>query len=296
MDKALMKYWPVIRNITNGTGRNCLERKTIRQKGLAAARELGITEPFTWKNKIAAWFPSLCQYCDGKTIPAESIAAWRSNKGICTAPEQRSLLYTTGSFYTQWCSSFQHVTHMACRNCFPLPTVMQWRMVQKYDYPFSLHELAEFIFSLPSHFKIRKGWTKWLLWETMKENCPPVLRGEKDKVGFLNHLSSNGCRNPGCRKLYRKPKETGGGKILKQEVLQKPVNPMAAHAADNYDWRYLSSSYFGEMISASLQINQWVWNQLQNISMPVHTGPEYRRYHDASVSNFHLCTGSTWRQ
>ena len=31
-------------------------------------------------------------------------------------------------------------------------------------------------------------------------------------------------------------------KILKENVLLKPVKPMPAYAADNYDWRYFSAT------------------------------------------------------
>ena len=30
--------------------------------------------------------------------------------------------------------------------------------------------------------------------------------------------------------------------ILKKEVLNKKIIPLAAHAADNYDWRYLCAA------------------------------------------------------
>lgn len=31
--------------------------------------------------------------------------------------------------------------------------------------------------------------------------------------------------------------------VLKEEVLQKRVQPKAAHDSDNYDWRYLCAAY-----------------------------------------------------
>ena len=50
--------------------------------------------------------------------------------------------------------------------------------------PFLDHELVEFIFSLPANFKIRNGWTKWLLRETMKNKLPDEIVWRKDKTGF----------------------------------------------------------------------------------------------------------------
>jgi asparagine synthase (glutamine-hydrolysing) len=50
--------------------------------------------------------------------------------------------------------------------------------------PFLNHKLVEFIFSLPPHFKIRDGWTKWLLRKTMDKKLPAEITWRKDKTGF----------------------------------------------------------------------------------------------------------------
>jgi asparagine synthase (glutamine-hydrolysing) len=50
--------------------------------------------------------------------------------------------------------------------------------------PFLSHELVTFIFSLPSYFKIQKGWTKWILRETYKNVLPQKICWRTDKVGF----------------------------------------------------------------------------------------------------------------
>jgi asparagine synthase (glutamine-hydrolysing) len=50
--------------------------------------------------------------------------------------------------------------------------------------PFLSHELVSFIFSLPSYFKIQKGWTKWILRESYKNVLPKKICWRTDKVGF----------------------------------------------------------------------------------------------------------------
>lgn len=47
------------------------------------------------------------------------------------------------------------------------------------------YRLAEFCFSLPSHFKIRDGVGKWILREAMKGILPEAVRTRKDKSGFI---------------------------------------------------------------------------------------------------------------
>lgn len=50
--------------------------------------------------------------------------------------------------------------------------------------PFLHHGLAEFIFSLPSHFKIRNGTTKYIMREAFRELLPAVIVNRTDKIGY----------------------------------------------------------------------------------------------------------------
>ena len=51
--------------------------------------------------------------------------------------------------------------------------------------PFLDHRLVEFLFSLPSNFKIRNGWTKYILRQSMTDIVPDKVRLRKDKMGFV---------------------------------------------------------------------------------------------------------------
>lgn len=44
--------------------------------------------------------------------------------------------------------------------------------------------LIEYVFNIPSSYKIRNGWTKYLLRESMKGIIPDVIRKRTDKLGF----------------------------------------------------------------------------------------------------------------
>src|ERR1051325_10227211 len=50
--------------------------------------------------------------------------------------------------------------------------------------PFLNHELVQFIFLLPSGFKIRQGWTKWTLRKAMERTLPSTITWRQDKVGL----------------------------------------------------------------------------------------------------------------
>jgi asparagine synthase (glutamine-hydrolysing) len=109
--------------------------------------------------------------------------------------------------------------------------------------PFLDHELVEFIFSLPANFKIRNGWTKWLLRETMRDKLPNEIVWRKDKTGF-EPPQEQWIKNDKISELITDAKKIlVDEKILKPEVINKKIEARPAHEADNYDWRYLTSSF-----------------------------------------------------
>ena len=108
--------------------------------------------------------------------------------------------------------------------------------------PFLSHELVEFVFSLPSHYKIRNGWTKWLLRETMKNKLPDAITWRKEKTGFEPPQKSWMQDKKMQEAMQEAKRILVDEKILKADVLQKKIQPQASHEADNYDWRYFSAA------------------------------------------------------
>ena len=50
--------------------------------------------------------------------------------------------------------------------------------------PFLNPELVEFLFSLPDSFKIRGGWTKWIMRRSFETILPEQITWRKDKIGY----------------------------------------------------------------------------------------------------------------
>jgi asparagine synthase (glutamine-hydrolysing) len=50
--------------------------------------------------------------------------------------------------------------------------------------PYLSHQLVEFVFSLPSSYKIMEGWTKYILRKSMEGRVPSSILYRKDKKGF----------------------------------------------------------------------------------------------------------------
>ena len=108
--------------------------------------------------------------------------------------------------------------------------------------PFLDHQLVEFIFSLPSHFKIHNGWTKWLLRKTMDKKLPDEIVWRKDKVGY-EPPQQQWMQNKTLQDyIHEAKKKLVNANILKPQVLNKKIEPKTAHADNNFDWRYLSAA------------------------------------------------------
>ncbi|MCW3093785.1 MAG: hypothetical protein JWP81_4854 [Ferruginibacter sp.] len=108
--------------------------------------------------------------------------------------------------------------------------------------PFLSHELVEFLFSLPAHFKIHNGWTKWLLRSSMNKKLPHETVWRHDKVGFeppqFQWMENKMLQDY----IYESKKKLVYNRVLKTSALNKKILPLHAHAKDNFDWRYLCAA------------------------------------------------------
>ncbi len=108
--------------------------------------------------------------------------------------------------------------------------------------PFLNDALVQFVFSLPSRYKISGGFTKNILRRTMQGKLPDSIVWRTDKIGYeppqqawmQNHLLKD--------YIHEAKKKLVNADLLKPQVLQKKVVPQAAHQANNNDWRYLCAA------------------------------------------------------
>ncbi len=215
--------------------------KLSGRKELSAARELGIAEPFTWQNKIAAWFPSFASIVMERQYLLTAIRQKDLTKGFVQLQSKEAYYCPPDHFDLNGVLYFNTCTHgleellrYADRNA-----MAHGREVRL---PFLSHELVEFVFSLPSHFKIRNGWTKWLLRESVKALLPESITWRKDKVGF-EPPQKNWMEQSSVQEVIQQAKrKLIDEKILKPEVMGKKITALSSHEACNYDWRYFSAA------------------------------------------------------
>jgi asparagine synthase (glutamine-hydrolysing) len=95
--------------------------------------------------------------------------------------------------------------------------------------PFLEHELVEFVFSLPSEFKISKGWTKYILRKSFENIMPPDISWRTDKIGY-EPPQSKWMANPKINEMIQEAK-------LKLEQ-RRILNPRRDIKEDD-DWTLL---------------------------------------------------------
>ncbi len=105
--------------------------------------------------------------------------------------------------------------------------------------PFLYDEMVQFIFSLPSKFKINNGYTKSILRKLMDDKLPHNIVWRTDKIGY-EPPQKKWMENPVMKDyLYEAKSKLVKEDLLKPQVLAKKYKSHHAHDADNYDWRYL---------------------------------------------------------
>jgi len=213
------------------------DKKLCKHERVMAAQT---GEPWNWKNKLSATFPGLAGTYMASVRKRAQTRSGGINRDFAAAhgasyyqlPRQDSL--NNVLYYNTFNNGLEELLQYADRNA-----MAHGREVRL---PFLQHELVEFIFSLPAHLKIKDGRTKWLLRKSMDNLLPPAIAWRKDKIGFeppqeqwMQHTEVQEYIQEAKRKLVNK-------KILDKGVLDKKIQPQNAHAADNFDWRYLSVS------------------------------------------------------
>lgn len=220
-----------------------VKRKLVSSGEIPAAKKIGVQESFTAKNIMAALFPDFAsvilerQYLL-KALRQEDLThdfiKLQSKEAYYTTPSHFNL---NGVLYFNTCMhGLEELLRYADRNA--MAQGCEVRL------PFLDHELVEFVFSLPSHFKIRQGWTKWLLRTSMNEKLPVSIAWRKDKVGFEPPQQLWMQDKKVQELMHEAKKKMVNEKVLKPEVLTKPILPLGSTAPDNYDWRYLSAAAF----------------------------------------------------
>jgi len=220
-----------------------IKRKLLSSGELKKAKERGVDEKFGFKNIIAALFPDFASvflerqyllHALKQEDLTKDFVHLQSKEAYYTTP---SIFSLNGVLYFNTCMhGLEELLRYADRN-----SMAHGREVRL---PFLSHELVEFLFSLSSPFKIRQGWTKWILRKAMGNALPAAIAWRADKIG-LEPPQRFWMQLPSVQEMIHEAKrKLVNEKILTPEVMSKKIQPTSAYEKNNYDWRYLVSAQF----------------------------------------------------
>ena len=226
-------HWYLQQLFTKDTSGYFKERKLLQQNDLL--------EAWGWRNYAAAMFPDkAAQALQQKALKQENNNAYINRDFLFNYRNEDTLQKPVVKqledilYYNTFITGLPELLRYADRN-----SMAHSREVRL---PFLFHELVQFIFSLPADYKIRHGFTKWILRKSMEEKLPDEIVWRKGKVGFEPPQKDWMQEKRVQEMIIESRKKLVQEKVLRQSVLDIPVTPKAAHDADNFDWRYLCAA------------------------------------------------------
>ena len=216
-------------------------KKSDFKKEVNAARDLGVKEGFSSKHKLSAWLPEFSASLLQSQKSKEAFRHPHLNRDIAFR-NKRNLYYALPThhtlngalYYNTAVNGLEELLRLADRNS--MAHSVEVRL------PYLQYQLVEFLFTLPSHFKIRDGWTKWLLRKTAEGKLPDTVTWRRDKVGF--EPPQKGWMQTGAvqEKMQAAREKLVQEKVLDKAVLRQKIVPYAAHESGGNDWRYWSAA------------------------------------------------------
>jgi asparagine synthase (glutamine-hydrolysing) len=218
------------------------EKKLKKSGELAAAQALGVQEKFGLKNKAMALLPHFSMAMLQSRKEKRSARQGDLNKEFINL-HKKNFYYATplestlnsALYFNTFVNGLEELLRYADRNS--MAHGVEVRL------PLLNHQLVEFLFTLPAHLKIKEGWTKWLLRKAMEDILPKEIVWRKDKIGFEPPQKQWMQNAQVQNRIQASKKILVENNILSPAVLNKPIRPADANAAESNDWCYWSASY-----------------------------------------------------
>lgn len=225
-------HWYLQQLLRSSVGSMLAAKKALQQNDML--------EQWGWAHYAAAWLP----WQAAKALQQKAL------RRLEQAPFHRAYMATYLDQHTLFKPAIRSLEDMLYFNTFNMGLEELLRYADRNSMahsvevrlPFLYHKLVEFVFSLPSAFKIQAGYGKWLLRKAMEPHLPPAITWRRGKVGheppqasWMQHPAMQALVQDARRQLVQEG-------ILDAGYLSEPLQAYGAHALHNYDWRILSAA------------------------------------------------------
>jgi asparagine synthase (glutamine-hydrolysing) len=200
----------------------------------------GFLHHWNWKNRVAAMMPYLtATQLKNKAYRNQSANPYLNKAFVAAAQDKESIFKPVVEklndiqYADLMIQGLEELLRYADRNS--MAHSCEVRL------PFLSHELVQFVVSLPASFRMKSGYTKWMLRTIMEKKLPDQIGWQKGKIGF----------EPPQQKwmqddIVQQAIRTSRQKLVDMRVcdsglLNKPVLSQGAHEAGNFDFRCLAA-------------------------------------------------------
>ena len=217
-------------------------REIARKDGGLLKRELesaaaqGIQAVFGYRDKLRSWMPGMARWYQG--INHSSANHWltpafrASSKDYYSIPASETLNGVLQYNLVQ--NGLEELLRYADRNS--MAHGCEVRL------PFLQHDFVSYVASLPPGIKIRDGYSKWLLRMSMTDRLPKQVAWDGKKIGFEPPQELWMKNIKVQERIVEAKRSLFADRIITKDAWLKKVQPREAHAAENFDWRYLVSA------------------------------------------------------
>ena len=217
-------------------------RELRKSKEIEHAKALGIQEQFRMANRLTALLPDfMTALHEGRK--SKKAASMQELSEEFRQSNKKDFYYTTPVrydlngflYFNTFVIGLEELLRFADRNS--MANGVEVRL------PFLSHELVNFIFTLPAKFKIREGWTKWILRKAAEPYLPGEIVWRKDKIGFEPPQKKWMQDETIQSNIQEAKKKLVGHGVLDKHMLHKKITPHDAYVLKNNDWKYWSASF-----------------------------------------------------
>jgi asparagine synthase (glutamine-hydrolysing) len=202
------------------------------KKERTAFTQHGLTGGWGWRNRLAAWFPQAAQ----EQLIKKQAASVRRIPYI--NQEYVSAALRTEDLFKPFVTSLNDLLYFDL-TMGRLPELLRYAdrnsmaFSREIRLPYLDPALMEFVFSLPAEFKMRDGYTKWILRQSMTNRLPASIAWQTKKIGY-EPPQADWMKALGVQEMVLQSRQELVDKgILQKRYLDRPYSGSAA------DWRVL---------------------------------------------------------
>ncbi len=222
-------------------------QEMIRSQGWSTAnataaqfKENGFLMNWNWKNRVAAMMPGLT----ATVLKKKALRIQRSNAFI--DKEWAASCYDQGSVFKPIVDKLNDIQYadlmiQGLEELLRYADRNSMAHGRELRLPFLSHELVQFVLSLPPSYRMKNGFSKWILRKSMSDKLPADINWQKGKIGFEPPQQLWMAHESVSPRIFASRQKLVDLHICTPEVLKKPVVARGAHDEDNFDFRCLTA-------------------------------------------------------